>query len=1194
MLIIKPYGRTRTEDNESSGRQRKLVGKQIQLQSEPVTVIAEKNEFLMAQWISIIDKIISKSPVKRIIEGKIRPCIAPTQRQARERIGQAALKFQPALKELEANWKAKIHAYKITRTVSSGDPKDRIKGRSYAKFVPHGIEPEQITTQIAEEIAKKIHDHLNHHALNSKGTGGKGKGSIAHQLGSIAQNVHQADKESGQEPSEVEWQKYFDHHDVVAAIAKAIQSNRPARTKPTLTPKETANTGQSPSDSPRRLTDTATIAKHLFDHFGQVFGQNAKVKDLLNPSHPQHGLWQVHHRIKATYKALFDNASVKRRKNMAIHMPPNKEAMMALVRHRTSNQDLNQLVRLGKVIHYEAAACGQSVRSAWSNIRPNIDKSPYWLSEGQSEIKRSEALVRVFKLSVSHASRTLTDLCQWQEGDIFLNSEDASKKLIPDRFVQRMQTLFGRDQDASDPVIPSAWHSNGQLHDDAQALLEETIDAWAQLRHASFHFKGRDGFLTELTQGLSRHAGSSPSNKVALDTRAKKLWDRDHLARESRIRSTLVGAHVETHLNPVQLEKIYTCITAKDTNRCGITLDLPRLNRVLQRAHNTLIAQENDDQILKLPQPAKREALEQSNAARCQYILLKLVYEQGFSDWLHAKGIKELDKWVKLAIKRTDESAQRLNTPYSDDLPVKARANELWQQHVRTLSTSDALGGMSAIAYFFHQLSAATATEFRVQRHYESDASAAQKQAAFIEKLKCDVVAIAFSKYLQKDFPWLLSDLDPTQSCCVSELAVHNNATPVQLWQQRLYFLLHFVPVGAVSQLQHQLRKWHILSHHGAEHESSSLGQLYASCAQVMVLYLDMHDAKFDGGIAYLLSDEQRKQLEDCFELSEDFQACFPKGSVQDSRIPLRALREMLRFGGIELMNPLFVQHKITHTEFDRWTQLQSCIEKFQKSREDLHQKWIDHPGDFSKQDKEAYGQALKICEEHRHLAHRVRLVDHVQLHRLMMTVLARLTDYAGLWERDLYFVCLALCYKKNIDLTTLFNHEDKEGHNFFDDGRIVEALRKVKKDFQFPLFSEDPSLLLISGSTKLAGELVFIRNHLSHFGMLSDQSRSKSTQLPNLTDEVNKTRQLMAYDRKLKNAVSKSVIEILQREGLRLVWQMHDHTLQLDPNEPIQTQMIKHLGDPSSESMTESMHSKAYTQMVDQLFGNKQLNSQT
>lgn len=64
------------------------------------------------------------------------------------------------------------------------------------------------------------------------------------------------------------------------------------------------------------------------------------------------------------------------------------------------------------------------------------------------------------------------------------------------------------------------------------------------------------------------------------------------------------------------------------------------------------------------------------------------------------------------------------------------------------------------------------------------------------------------------------------------------------------------------------------------------------------------------------------------------------------------------------------------------------------------------------------------------------------------------------------------------------------------------------------------------------------IRNDLLRFNMLRDNEGL------NLTDLVDDTRQLMAYDRKLKNAVSQSIKEILAREGFNLTWTMKEHRL--------------------------------------------------
>jgi hypothetical protein len=108
-----------------------------------------------------------------------------------------------------------------------------------------------------------------------------------------------------------------------------------------------------------------------------------------------------------------------------------------------------------------------------------------------------------------------------------------------------------------------------------------------------------------------------------------------------------------------------------------------------------------------------------------------------------------------------------------------------------------------------------------------------------------------------------------------------------------------------------------------------------------------------------------------------------------------------------------------------------------------------------------------------------------------------------------------------------------------------------------------------------LEGDLVKIRNRFSHFNMLQG-----STPALDLTQEVNYARKLMAYDRKLKNAVSKSIIEMLAREGLKITWKTDtDHSLVLDKVDP---EEITHLND---KHLMEAMHSQPYCQMVKHLF---------
>lgn len=66
-------------------------------------------------------------------------------------------------------------------------------------------------------------------------------------------------------------------------------------------------------------------------------------------------------------------------------------------------------------------------------------------------------------------------------------------------------------------------------------------------------------------------------------------------------------------------------------------------------------------------------------------------------------------------------------------------------------------------------------------------------------------------------------------------------AEPAPLpWQRVLYYLVHSVPVEEIGRLYHQLRKWSVLE---GRPDADAL-----AVQAVFDLYLDMHDAKFEGG----------------------------------------------------------------------------------------------------------------------------------------------------------------------------------------------------------------------------------------------------------------------------------------------------------------------------------------------------------
>jgi len=657
------------------------------------------------------------------------------------------------------------------------------------------------------------------------------------------------------------------------------------------------------------------------------------------------------------------------------------------------------------------------------------------------------------------------------------------------------------------------------------------------------------------------------------------------------------GAHFHNFLSEAEIKTIWQALTLAQAS----PLPVPRLKRVLERAAD---AWKGWDNRLQVPPYSTAEEREASAWARCQYTAAKLLYDGPFKNWLEGLGQAALSRYINRALEHTSRAAKNIKSGDKEfEEFITSKAGKIVE-----------LGAENDFRDFFSTLTAATATEMRVQNFYQSDGKAAKKQADYIEKFKCDTVALAFADYLCKvigkgniaAFCNKTRREKPGSSSIYDRLpvSVEQNSAGAP-WQSRLYFLLHLMPVEEAGSLRQQLKKWEIITDksHG---KGSRGGAVLTQLLDVFDLYIAMHDAQFIGAeLASLESDKETARA--LFENKGDFRQIFPekKDGVEDEHLPIRGLREMQRFG-TSLLHNFYKKHKITGKSVRRWQELEKIIAAKQRELKKLHQDWVNSKKrknniKWEEKEENSYEAALKLVTEHRHLTARVMLQSHVRLHRLLIKILGRLVDFAGLWERDLYFVLLAQLYCKGVkDIKGQFRDKGKKLKN----GQIVEAFKKLKDD---SVKAEITNLLAVKGvdvSCKEPGDapisyaekyarlqeenkllemqdpLVWIRNRFDHFAMLEGNKLSV-----NLTAEVNKARRLMAYDRKLKNAVTKSVIDLLKRENIELKWSMGaDHDL--DGVLSISSAKACHLSKESGNNkIAEELCDAHYVAMIESLF---------
>ncbi len=790
MQIIRPYGQSRSANHEEE-RVRKLLDKEKSLHD--IADFSEQHaELIIAHWVSVIDKIARKPRQSKsgkqnrneknagatLVQYNLREAL---RRAAWEVISTTLPSCDHERQEyLEALWRFKIHPYGAKPPAPPTPPRPGekstapgdIKGRWYKRFVGE-IEPDHVTDSVAKNAVEQIRQHLYHNELRlGEDTKAHREGKIPAQAKSIRDNVLKRHR------SKPDWAKSDEQayaaYDVAAAIhAAATQAAATQAATKVVTNKKHA-------DKPQKIKRNHA-GKCLFEHWAKIFRlPDGTVMNVAQALQEKPQLFALHQAVKGGYARLLKHTK-KTNASLLKTLPKNMDELYRLIGHQVQNRDLASLVQLGKVIYYREA---KNETGVIEKETCDIEHSRFWGSDGQAEIKRNEAFVRVWRHGIGQANLTLANWAFMKKpldrdilgGDNALDPALKQDNFDATLFDEKAALIFGNDADL--------------FTGDRKATLEAAFKGMSALRHAAFHFKRRKIFLTELEEKLPEAAKNTPG--------IEKLWLETTAKRAERLIATLQGAHALHYFTQSQVQALIHAISADQSSH----LPLPRFSRVLER-HGNIRAQLQPP----LPPTANRNDLEQNPAQKCQYITLKLLYERAFRPWLETISTDQLQRWITAALKRTTNQAKRMNAKGDADklLLIAARAEQLPR-----------LNPDEDIRQFFFNLAAATASEMRVQRGYASDAEAAQEQAEYIDELLCDVLALAFQDYLvEAKFGWTLdlnhkAPLPEAPHSAIDKLTLPaSNVTP-RPWQQVLYFLLHLMPVGEVSQLLHQLAKWEI------------------------------------------------------------------------------------------------------------------------------------------------------------------------------------------------------------------------------------------------------------------------------------------------------------------------------------------------------------------------------------------------
>ena len=434
------------------------------------------------------------------------------------------------------------------------------------------------------------------------------------------------------------------------------------------------------------------------------------------------------------------------------------------------------------------------------------------------------------------------------------------------------------------------------------------------------------------------------------------------------------------------------------------------------------------------------------------------------------------------------------------------------------------------IGRYFHDLRGFVTAEMKSNTRYTSNPEAAKKESAWVEAFKCDFLAVLFGEFMDREESrWILklhSGSKPLEA--KTKLREPTPAKDqIEPWKANFYYFLHLCPVDEVARLLHQFRKsamldptQDLLDPEGTAAKRDATPQ---GLAKVMELYLAMHNAKFSGAASL----HDLAPFRDLYE-GDGFDRVFNADADDHlSQGMMRGLRQMLRFGNDRSFLNLINADQVTRDEIDWCEEQKSNIATDQADRKRLHKALcrarIKSKEDDTVEKLREYKQVVERIDEFTATASKIRLNDHLRAYHFALKVLARLLDYAAIWERDQFFVFLALYLQQpGASLEEL----DKNDKKIFKDREINCELLDEERQEEFNRIFGNP-------------DHRELRKELAHLAPLSENAEPL-----NLTELINRTRAMMAYDRKLKNAVTRSIIDIAAEQGLELRFTMENHKL--------------------------------------------------
>ena len=350
------------------------------------------------------------------------------------------------------------------------------------------------------------------------------------------------------------------------------------------------------------------------------------------------------------------------------------------------------------------------------------------------------------------------------------------------------------------------------------------------------------------------------------------------------------------------------------------------------------------------------------------------------------------------------------------------------------------------------------------------------------------------------------------------------------------YLLLKLLNYKEITELKGNLEKYQILSKTNIyEKELILLNIVNLDNNKVKIENFKISAEEIGKFIEEINKNKKIKTFEELrnFEKGENTGEYYNIYSDDKNIKNIRNLYNIKKYGMLDLLEKISektnyyikkTNYCIKKKDLEEYSKLRKQLEdektNFYEIQKYLHSKYQQEPKKIlwknNKNDYEKYKKSIENIEKYVHLKNKIEFNELNLLQSLLLKILHRLAGFTSIWERDLRFR-LTGEFPDELDVEDIFDHRKR--YKGTGGGICKKYDRFINTYTEYKNNNKMKNVKFADNNP--------VRNYIAHFNYLPTPKYS-------ILKMMEKLRKLLDYDRKLKNAVMKSIKDILEEYGFK------------------------------------------------------------